>query len=278
MNNGIAQINNGTWALYAVGVANLGLGLMFVLAIIQMRRTLGEVAGRRHGQAAGAFVGLGLGIIALRAATDRSESAAVPVQVAAFAAVAVLVLVLAILGAEFATNLVRRSQPRTERVAPVMELQSGQRVVWSATLSSKWMLIPGLGILLFGPLFMFAPDVSPAILAVIVIAGVALLSLASIRVRADSAGLHVNYGVLPWPTTTIAMDRIDQASIIDVRPMEWGGWGYRGTLKLMKQAAVVLRAGPGIRLDLTDGTIFVVTIDDPEEAVALLNAHGRRCS
>ncbi|MFT7475260.1 MAG: hypothetical protein ACI81L_002198 [Verrucomicrobiales bacterium] len=274
MNNGIAQINNGTWALYAVGVVNLGLGLMFVVGVIQMRRTLGVVAGRRHGQTAGALFGLGLGIIALRAATDRIESAALPVQVAAFAAVLVLVLVLATLGAEFVTNLIRRSEPIVERVAPVMELESGQRAVWSSTLSSKWMLIPALGILLFGPLFMFVPEASPAILAAIVIAGVALLSLASIRVRADSAGLHVNYGVLPWPTTSIAMDRIDQASIIDVRPMEWGGWGYRGTLKLMKQAAVVLRAGPGIRLDLTDGRIFVVTIDDPEDAVALLNAHA----
>jgi hypothetical protein len=59
--------------------------------------------------------------------------------------------------------------------------------------------------------------------------------------------------------------------------MQWGGWGYRGSLKLMKQAAVVLRAGPGLRLDMTGGRVFVVTIDDPGTAAALLNTEaGRR--
>ena len=36
-------------------------------------------------------------------------------------------------------------------------------------------------------------------------------------------------------------------------------------------AAVVHRAGPGIRLDLNDGRIFVVTVHDPEAPAAL---HG----
>ncbi len=66
------------------------------------------------------------------------------------------------------------------------------------------------------------------------------------------------------------------ASVIDVRPMQWGGWGYRGSLKLMRKAAVVHRAGPGIRLDLTDGRVFVVTLDNPEVPVALLNTEAGR--
>ena len=86
----------------------------------------------------------------------------------------------------------------------------------------------------------------------------------------------MKYGMLPWPRTSIDVVEIESASAIDVRPMEWGGWGYRGTLTLMKQAAVVLRAGPGIRLDLTDGRVFVVTVDNPEPAVALLNAEVGR--
>lgn len=44
----------------------------------------------------------------------------------------------------------------------------------------------------------------------------------------------------------------------------------------MKQAAVVLRAGPCIRLDLRNGKVFVVTIDNPETAVALLNTEVAR--
>ena len=44
----------------------------------------------------------------------------------------------------------------------------------------------------------------------------------------------------------------------------------------MNRAAVVLRAGPGIRLDLHDGRVFVVTIDDPDVPAQLLNAEASR--
>ena len=70
-----------------------------------------------------------------------------------------------------------------------------------------------------------------------------------------------------WSKTTVH---------IDVRPTEWGGWGYRGSPTLMKRAAVVLRAGPGIRLDLHDGKVFVVTIDNPEIPARLLNTEASR--
>ena len=88
--------------------------------------------------------------------------------------------------------------------------------------------------------------------------------------------LHVAYGRLPWPRTHIAVEDIESASVVDIRPMEWGGWGYRGSLKLMQRAAVVHRAGPGIRVDLRNGKVFAVTIDDPETAVAVLNAEAAR--
>ena len=86
----------------------------------------------------------------------------------------------------------------------------------------------------------------------------------------------MKYGILPWPKTSVGVDRISEASVIDVKPSQWGGWGYRGSLKLMKRAAVVHRAGPGIRLDLNDGKVFVVTVDNPETPVALLNAEVSR--
>jgi hypothetical protein len=44
----------------------------------------------------------------------------------------------------------------------------------------------------------------------------------------------------------------------------------------MRQAAVVLRAGPGIRVDLSDGRVSVVTVDNPETGVAILNAEIAR--
>jgi hypothetical protein len=53
--------------------------------------------------------------------------------------------------------------------------------------------------------------------------------------------------------------------------MQWGGWGYRGSRRLFRKAAVVLRAGPALRLDLADDTQLVVTVDDAESGAGLLN-------
>ena len=44
----------------------------------------------------------------------------------------------------------------------------------------------------------------------------------------------------------------------------------------MNRAAVVLRAGPGLRLDLHDGKTFAITIDNPETPAQLLNAEASR--
>ena len=159
---------------------------------------------------------------------------------------------------------------------PVMDLPIGQNAVWAETMHSNLLARLGLVITVAGVLIAIGTFwwlVIPCVLT-----GLLILSLATLQVRADRAGLHVKYGLVPWPRTTVAVDRIASASVIDVRPMEWGGWGYRGSLKLMKQAAVVHRAGPGIRLDLKDGKVFVVTVDDPITPVALLNAEVARAN
>jgi hypothetical protein len=52
--------------------------------------------------------------------------------------------------------------------------------------------------------------------------------------------------------------------------MEWGGWGYRGSRRAFGRSAVVLRGGGAIRLLLTDGTKFAVTVDDAAAGAGLL--------
>jgi hypothetical protein len=81
----------------------------------------------------------------------------------------------------------------------------------------------------------------------------------------------VRYGPLPWPTSHIALSSIKTAIAIDVRPSAHGGWGYRGSRRLFGKAAVVVRGGDGIRIDLADGTEFVVTVDDAEQGAGVLN-------
>lgn len=49
------------------------------------------------------------------------------------------------------------------------------------------------------------------------------------------------------------------------------GWGYRGSRRTFGRAALVLRTGPAIRLDLTDNRTFAVTVDDAATGAGLLN-------
>lgn len=68
-------------------------------------------------------------------------------------------------------------------------------------------------------------------------------------------------------------ERIERASAVHIDPARWFilgvGWGYRGSLTLFGRAAVILRTGPGLRLDLTDGKSFYITIDDPDTAAGV---------
>jgi len=109
----------------------------------------------------------------------------------------------------------------------------------------------------------------PAIIALL--ATIPVMAFTKIRVTCGDQGLTIDYGVLRWPSQTIELDRIDSASVIEVKPIQWGGWGYRGSLRLFRRAAVNLRKGPGIRLDLKRGRTFVVTVDEPALGVNVLN-------
>lgn len=153
--------------------------------------------------------------------------------------------------------------------AQPLEVADSSGVAWSRTLTMKWlwalatvMAAVGLGVALAGG--------DGWIGLVLVLSAVPAVLLARIEVFADRRGLTVTYGPSAWPRTHIPIDRIATAEAIDLRPHEWGGWGYRGSVKVFRRAAVVLRGGPGLRIELEDGRQFAVSIDDPGTAAAVL--------
>ena len=174
------------------------------------------------------------------------------------------------IAARIASSLPFDSETGTDAAPPVMNLAPGERVFWSATLSARWPLLSGLAILLVALVVTQLTELW--VVLVLLLIAIALSAFGRIRVTADQSGLQVRYGFFGWPRTSVPIHRIATAQAIDIRPADWGGWGYRGSLTLMKRAAVVLRAGPGIRVDLHDGKIFAVTINDPENPARLLNA------
>ena len=106
---------------------------------------------------------------------------------------------------------------------------------------------------------------------VLLLCTVAVSVTTSVRVTVGTDGVRTS-AAPGWPTVTIPLDRIASAEAIDVRPMRWGGWGYRGSLRVFRRAAWVVRAGPGLKLDLRDGKVFVVTVDGADDAAAVVTA------
>jgi hypothetical protein len=164
--------------------------------------------------------------------------------------------------------------PLTWASAPLLEAAEVDDVSWSQRVVAPWMVLPvmfGLGLAVMGRFSGFGLLIWIGLLVAFV--GVQMRSL---KVTADRKGLLLSWGPLGLPRQRLPLEHITQASAIDVRPRDWGGWGYRGNLRGFGAAGAILRAGPGLRLDLEEGHVFVVTVDDPEIGSGVLNKFIRR--
>lgn len=93
----------------------------------------------------------------------------------------------------------------------------------------------------------------------------------SMRVDVTRECVQVSSGLLAWPRSRIATGALVSATALEVRPMRWGGWGYRGSRRLFKRAAWIVRTGPGLVLAIDDGSTLTITVDGAPEAAAVLN-------
>ncbi len=105
----------------------------------------------------------------------------------------------------------------------------------------------------------------------LILTGLVFVPFSSLRVRAGLSGVHIEYGPFQWPRQHVDMERIVSADAIDLRPLEHGGWGYRGSLNLMGKAAIVIRGGDALDLRLTNGQRLIITVDDARTAAGLIN-------
>jgi len=256
--------------------AMVGVGLALCVWLARSRRPVPVGVGSTVGFLGPFVAALAGGIVATTAVSQRGIDNWTDAPNAWWSLIVAVVaaLLAGIAGARCGSHLGVPGSGRDAVDTPVMDLSDAEQAVWTTSLRSTPLHLLGLSCAIVGVVLFAAA--TPWLGVGVLVSAVPLSALATVRVRVDRTGLGVSYGWLPWPRTAVSVERIEAASIIDVRPMEWGGWGYRGSLKVMNQAAVVHRAGPGIRLDLTNGKVFVVTVDEPATGVALLNAQIQR--
>ena len=171
----------------------------------------------------------------------------------------------------------RRSLGASGEAAATLEplaLGPDERVFWANGASNGWLFVT-TGALVLAAAVQFA---RAAIGMGCLLLGVAVVSelFTRIRVTVNGRFLTIRYGHLGWLRQRIGLNRIVSATSVELLPMAHGGWGYRGSLTLFRRAAVVVRRGAALRLELAENRRFCVTVDDAETAAKLLSGLLRR--
>ena len=135
-------------------------------------------------------------------------------------------------------------------------------MTWTA--EARWAVPTAVGVVLFGVGLSLLVQV-PLPAAVAVVVSVVVVQFRRITVTVDNTHLRTAFGWPGWVRVRIPLSDIERLEYVpDLRPVRYGGWGYRGSLRLLKKAAVILRRGPGVIFALTGDRRYIVTVDDAE--------------
>jgi hypothetical protein len=88
----------------------------------------------------------------------------------------------------------------------------------------------------------------------------------------DGRALEVIYGPGGFVRQVFEPGEVEAAYARNLSFAQMGGWGYRGSLRLLRQAALVTRRGDALEVQLTCGRRFIVTVDEPADFVTALTA------
>ncbi|MCH1883751.1 hypothetical protein [Agrococcus sp. ARC_14] len=168
-----------------------------------------------------------------------------------------------------------RDEPASLRPAEPIPLTPTDAASWRGEASATVFLWLGIAMAVGAVALMLVLPIADSA-AIGIAAGVILLAaagflvaLSRIRVQVDGEGMRVRSALFGIPLRTVPSEHIRVVEAMQIAPLEWGGWGYRGT---PGRLAIVLRAGPGIVVTTRDGSRFAVTVDDAQTGASTLAA------
>jgi len=98
---------------------------------------------------------------------------------------------------------------------------------------------------------------------VVVLYMVSKVRILALRTSTGPA-LEIRYGAAGWPRQHFPSHKIASVTIDeDIKPRRWGGWGYRGSLTLLRRAGLISRRGEGVVVTMSNNARLAITIDDP---------------
>ena len=184
-------------------------------------------------------------------------------------------LLMALMGYGLIPFLIAHRWVNTEPEQPPTEvaLAPTETGAWITTvtvplfaLASVAMLAAAVSILIFTDRDDAGADILGAVVLLVLV--VPMLAFARLRISVDWRGLKVVTWILGIPLKTIPLSEIESVRTDALEPMHWGGWGYRF---MPGRSAIILRTGPGVIVNLTNGKQFALSLNAPETPAALLS-------
>lgn len=138
---------------------------------------------------------------------------------------------------------------------------------WAGTASNGWLAALGVTPVVF------AVFLEPIWTLLMIAIAVALVAFSSVRVALAPNGVTIDIGPFGWPRHHIPIGEIAGAEAFEVKPMAYGGWGYRIRSGVR---AIIVRSGPAIRIERTTGADTLVTVDDAAVGAISIGALAKR--
>lgn len=98
-----------------------------------------------------------------------------------------------------------------------------------------------------------------------------------VTIEIRRSGFYIKYGPFKWPRQRIPWSRVERVQKVQVRPREWGGYGYRlgairSLAKKQKGAGLILGRGEGLQFDLANNRVFVCSLDGAAKALDVIDS------
>ncbi len=249
-------------ALLLAGVAGI-----FVLVVFAVRRVLRQTPGEGPSFVAGVYaIGSLLALVTWMSvlANDGAASweAADDVGLLVVGGAIVVALGAGAVGWVAAGGRsVQTTKPHG--VAPVLDVAEPGNAVWSGRGVGRVTMLIGVAVIIIGLAIWGWPAVA------LVLVGLIALGFSEVRATVSHRGVVISLGWWGFPSWTVPLASIERAEVEDVRPMAYGGYGYRARPGVR---GVVVRGGESLRLVLRNKADLVLTVDDAETGAGLLNA------
>lgn len=208
---------------------------------------------------------------AQRGLDDASQAGQVGGLVAlALVSASVVGLVIALVTPGDAKNPAEQGPPSDVARIP---LTDSERAIWVTRAVSPPGLLIGAGAIAIGLVVMVLTQ-QYWLLAVLALLALVTASMSVWTVQVDATGLTAR-SLLGFPRTHQPISEIVRADVVTIRALrEFGGWGWR--VGKDGRSGIVLRSGEALQVTRSGERVFVVTVNSPAAAAALLNTYADR--